>query len=699
MGCYVLAIGGTGNKILESIVYAAAADAFQITDADGRQVPLPELRLLSVDVDAACGNTTRAGRAADAYEKVRAAFDEHHQTRRGFHTRLDMRRWNMNLSRRATSVSRMTENHAQDRLLSRTLFSKTEASLEYSEGFRGHPDLGVLFFSDLLSSLEDLRRAGLPDEMNTLLSQMDQELARGETVKVMLCGSIFGGTGASGIPALARYLNQRFADRLDLFQMGSVLMLPYYKVPPTSHDETLEIVVKSADFPDKARTALQYYGMNAMLRSAPDDPDGVFDAVYLLGLPPEAFVQTRIYSTGSQSQENDAHMLEWMATRCIAAFLKTGFRGEDAHNMDCYYYQWHTPDFCWQSFDSDSERYRIGYGGLIKASALFFSECYPTVRALVSGSGRGGDGVGYCAPYFSSIHRMNAAQRDQLEKLITALYQFLAFYSNWMVQVTRTLPPTMRPRQAQEQQQEEALERYRLLIRKRAQLQMTDSRAPGYDSLLRDREEAQTDCDELLPAIGGEAWLEMLFAARHGAQEQLSHQDRVVADQEELLHRMTHQERLQTQPAELTRQQERLSSLRLIRDEYALQLSLMDEDVRAAARADLPAHYPAPASVRRGELPQNSLVDCQLMSALHQLLHQNGLDADDRDPDLVSRTSLMLQKKLHQFIISPVPDRRGTQQAIQALGGGRCAQPGSPCGVIAAFTATLLAAVMEDRSL
>ena len=41
MGCYVLAIGGTGNKILESIVYAAAADAFQVTGADGHPVPLP----------------------------------------------------------------------------------------------------------------------------------------------------------------------------------------------------------------------------------------------------------------------------------------------------------------------------------------------------------------------------------------------------------------------------------------------------------------------------------------------------------------------------------------------------------------------------------------------------------------------------------------------------------------------------------
>ena len=33
MGCYVIAIGGTGNKILESIVYAAGADAFVIGGA------------------------------------------------------------------------------------------------------------------------------------------------------------------------------------------------------------------------------------------------------------------------------------------------------------------------------------------------------------------------------------------------------------------------------------------------------------------------------------------------------------------------------------------------------------------------------------------------------------------------------------------------------------------------------------------
>ncbi len=698
MSCYVLAIGGTGNKILESIVYAAAADALYTYSQDGRQIPLKQVNLLSVDVDSACGNTTRAGRAADAYEQVRTAFCENRQARRGFHTRLNYRRWNMNLSRRATSVDQMTENHSRDRLLAHALFSRTEASLEYSEGFRGHPDLGVLFFSDLLSSLEGLRAAGQPDEMNTLLDRMAAEIAAGEQVKVILCGSIFGGTGASGIPALARYLHRYFADRLENFELASVLMLPYYKVPPSAQNEELEIVVKSSDFPDKARTALEYYGMTAMLRSGQDDRNGVFDAMYLLGLPPEAFVQTRIYSTGSQSQENDAHMLEWIATRCIGAFLRTPMRGRDAHNMDCYYYQWHTTDFCWQSFDSDAARYRIGYGGLLKAAALFYSECLPTLRRLMTSDGRESRYIGWCAPYFSGIGTLSAAAQDELEKLLSALQRFLAFFAGWMVQITRTIPPTMRPARQEETQLTDAANAYRQLVAKRAQLQMTDQHAPGYQSLLDARAAAQADCDRLLRQIGGESWLETLYNAQQVCTDALRRQDRLVAEQEEAIYHLTHQDQRLTAPDELRRRQDRLTALRLQRDEYALRLHIVEEDARAAIRAELPIHYPAPAAVRRGELPTNSLLDANLMNMLNRLLAQYALDPAEQDTGVMNRCSHQLQKALNKLVISPVPDRRNTDWAIAALGGGVCRSQ-TPGGMLAAFTATLLAAVMEDRSL
>ena len=444
MGCYVIAVGGTGNKILESIVYAASADAFYTIDENGARTPIDRLDMLSVDVDAACGNTTRAKRAAEYYEKVRRSFDLSPFEHRCFHTQLCVDRWSTDLSRRAASVAQMAQNHQTDKLLARTLFTSTEMQLEYSEGFRGHPDLGVLFFADMLSTLEDSRRSGQPDELNALIDRMDADIACGDTVKLILCGSIFGGTGASGIPALSKYMHRRYQGKRDKFVMGAMLMMPYYKVPPAHADPNREIVVESDAFLDKARTALQYYGMESMIRESDTDENGLFDAVYLLGLPPEHFVSTRIYSTGSQSQENDAHMLEWLAARCVSRFMRTGFRGADAHNIDCYYYQSHTPHFCWASFDEDGAFYQARYGTLIKAAAVFFAECHPTLHRLMTRHDRKSARVSYCAAYFRRLRRMRAEKRVLLESELEALYQYLTFYVNWFNQVLSTLPPAMR---------------------------------------------------------------------------------------------------------------------------------------------------------------------------------------------------------------------------------------------------------------
>ncbi len=444
MGCYVIAVGGTGNKVLEGMVYAACADAFYTLDSLGRRKPIPMLTMLSVDVDAACGNTTRAKRAAEYYEQVRKAFDAAPIAHRCFHTRLSLNRWSMNLSRRAASIKQMAQSHGADQLLARALFTSTEANLEYSEGFRGHPDLGVLFFSDLLGSLEEARAQGLPDELNSLIDCMEDDLARGGEVRLLLVGSIFGGTGASGIPALSKYLNARFAASRERFIMGAALMLPYYSVPASGVDTDREIAVDSGEFLDKARTALQYYGMEGMIRDGEEDTRGIFDAAYLLGLPPEHFVSTRVYSTGSQSQENDAHMLEWMAARCAARFFRTGFRGADAAHIDCYYYQCHSPRFGWDSFDGEAALYRARYGALLKSAAVFFSECYPTLRGVFSGSDRRGARVGYVAAYFHRLGRFTASQRTLLSALLEALYHLFAFYTNWLYQVLYTLPPAMR---------------------------------------------------------------------------------------------------------------------------------------------------------------------------------------------------------------------------------------------------------------
>lgn len=702
MGYHILAVGGTGNKILESMVYAAAIDGLYTWTGKGERVPLETVHMLSVDVDAACGNTTRARRAAEYYETLRQAYQAYPGSHPGFHTAIRLNRWNMNLSRRAMSVDRMVENHRRDQLLSRTIFSGTESALEYSEGFRGHPDLGVLFFADLLNSLEQRRRDGQPDEMNDLTDEIQAELDRGEAVKLILCGSIFGGTGASGIPAIARYLRERFHEDSERFELAAMLMLPYYKVPPSSRNEELEIVVKSSAFLDKARTALQYYGMEGLIRDGETDENGVFDALYMLGLPPEAFITTRIYSTGSQSQENDGHMMEWLASRCIAAFFRTGFRGAEAHNIDCYYYQCHTLHFGWRSFDEEEALYRTGYGRLLKAAALFFGECYPSILPFLSSNHRKNAHIGYCAPYFSGVRRMNGGQRAKLEKLTEALYLFMSFYVNWMVQVVRTLPPTLRQRQESEALLLEARENYDRLTERRALLsergqEETQAQREETLALQQDYEEMQATRAALLKRIGGRAWLEVLKRAQDEARDSLYRQEQDAGELSDQIALWHGEDEARIDPQSLQQEEERLRAMLRVRESRALRLSQIGEDVQAAIRENVIDGYPAPVQCGENALPRNELVDAEVLNQLYTLLTQYGLSAAQRSKAAFDHAGLGVQKGLHRLVKQPAPDRLTTAKVIAGLGGGRRLGEGAE-GAVCSFLTVLLSAVGEGES-
>lgn len=703
MGYYVIAVGGTGNKILESMVYGACADAFH-TQNGAESTPLDMVRLLAVDVDASCGNTTRAQQACAHYEQVRALYAHAPGKQRGFHTRLDLRRWSMNLTKRAASVSRMVQNHKQDQILARTLFDRTEAELEYSEGFRGHPDLGVLFFADLLSSLDEKRALGQPDEMLDLLSLMRAEMEAGETVKVILCGSIFGGTGASGIPAVSQFLRKHFHAFTDLFELGAVLMLPYYKVPPASKNEELEIVVKSSAFLDKARTALQYYGMEGMIRNGENDSDGVYDALYLLGLPPEMFVTTRLYSTGSQSQENDAHLLEWLATRSIAAFFRTGFRGEGSRNIDCYYYQLHARNFSWDSFDREAELYRMGYGGLLKTSAVFFSECYPCLRAHLENERKARrKAVGYYAAWFHGVRRMDAAQRLRLEKALESLYHCLAFYSNWMIQVVRTLPPALRVRREDEEALQKAATLYQqgvarrvLLSARKAERHAHAPSASERDALAqlerRDAEEMKKQ-RETLQELGGSAWLELLKHAQTTQRAICLRQREEVAQQQERLEDFRRDD-APIDPQSLAQEEERLSSMLRVQEDQQARLALIGDDIRNAIREDILTAYPTPER-EQGGVSGNDLFSGKLLSALHELLREYGLAADQRDPKAIERLKDLLQRDLRHLVMQRVPDRVELPRIIAGLSGSEPAA-NEPEGILAEFWAALLEASLEE---
>jgi hypothetical protein len=309
---YLIGIGGTGARVLESVLHCCAAGFGP-----------PELTVLLVDPDDGNGNLSRTKTLVAQYQRARDAVAE----RAGDDVRLFATRvntpdpfvWgvfsdrNMSLGKYINydNVAKHSPEVAQ---LMEVLFSRQELETGLNEGFRGHPNIGAVVM------------ANAPDDAEPWQSfWADVETSQGaHSVRVFLVGSIFGGTGAAGVPtfgapgmlkwdpraALSR-ADARPEDRQSKVLLGAALVLPYFAVDladvPADH---AEMFVTPADFPVATKAALQYY----------DEKDAsgklAFDQVYLLGdsLPQPVGG----FSPGNKAQENRPHYVEVAAA--LAAF-------------------------------------------------------------------------------------------------------------------------------------------------------------------------------------------------------------------------------------------------------------------------------------------------------------------------------------------------------------------------------------------
>ena len=77
MKLYLIAVGGMGHRVLESLVWSAATDV--LTFPEG-------IQLLSADVDASSAENKRARQRVADYEAVRTLLDSLPYTHRGFQT-------------------------------------------------------------------------------------------------------------------------------------------------------------------------------------------------------------------------------------------------------------------------------------------------------------------------------------------------------------------------------------------------------------------------------------------------------------------------------------------------------------------------------------------------------------------------------------------------------------------------------------
>ncbi len=411
MGCHLIALGGTGRKTLEILTYACACDALYTLDDDLRRVPVDTLSVLTADTDIA-----PAGDAAARYQALQAVFSAAALPRVGFHTKLHYDHLPIIDEARADAHTIAT---GRDQLLTRTLFSKEKTALDARAGLDGHADLGMFFFADALSRLsENLAQGG----EHPFFDRIRDELDSGEDVKVMLTGSVYGGTGMSGIPSMARFLRGRFSSKRLI--IGAALLLP-------PHDP------RNADrFNARAAAALNQYGLDGVMRHSAYDEDGLLDAAYLVRMTENLYAVN--YAQAAESTEHDIRLKDFLAARCASQFFSTGFRGDDAENIGLYHVPRTSHQPSWPCFDDDRGYFRIRFGGLMRAAAIHLAECHTQIGLALRGKARPPQ---YFPPYFRAVKKYSPEEQELLDALFEEFKRFLSQFVRRMGEVQRVLPP------------------------------------------------------------------------------------------------------------------------------------------------------------------------------------------------------------------------------------------------------------------
>ncbi len=297
---YVIGIGGSGAKCVEASIFLHCLGVYGEA----------QLGVFLVDADSSNGNSQRTqinlNNSIECYENFKQVRESDFMSA-GFK---NYGVWNpladvvheTNLQDIFNKPALNVNSPALGKLFD-ALYSPQEQQAKLDVGFRGRPPIGSIIMSRTnLDDLKDIQGA----LWQKLLTDIETDKGNGEEVIIHLFGSVFGGTGASGIPTLATLLSNYFQDKglRSGFHLNASVLLPYFGFEkPQDTEQT--IFAETKFFALNTQAALQYLTENA---------NGVFDTVYLVGN--EAKENYRSFTGGAQ-QQNNAHFVELYAAMAI----------------------------------------------------------------------------------------------------------------------------------------------------------------------------------------------------------------------------------------------------------------------------------------------------------------------------------------------------------------------------------------------
>lgn len=354
---FILGFGGTGARCLEAVTYLQAAGCLN-----------QDVHVLLVDPDVSNGNVTLARDQLQRYHRLQGKLDPRATQAPYFRDRVnpdhdtDSFFWEYpsGQGRSFSSLLNYASLGEEKRRLLSLLYDKNDLNLTFENGYVGRAHIGSL---DLLRTLERALEpfhddaADIPDQALHKFVRSLRSAAQGEGARLLVIGSNFGGTGASGLPAVPP-LVRRALDEVSVgIRIGCVQLAPYFSFPAGGEQSP-----DSALHPLATRASLYHYAYT----------DVGYERMYFVGAPSR--VETADQNEpGGTEQRNDAHYAELGAALAAVDYFRDPPRADAAEVSACG-----STHLSWGDLpapeDIDLRKRLVSLGTLCLAHGRFFKE-------------------------------------------------------------------------------------------------------------------------------------------------------------------------------------------------------------------------------------------------------------------------------------------------------------------------------------
>lgn len=458
---FVIAIGGTGMRCLESFTHLCAIGMF-----DNQ-----EIEVLTLDTDQSNGNKAKVEQLIGLYSRTKTSDGKSNPNSDTFFSaKLNLHRYWTNYEgaarenyRNISKINTGTPEQQEENQLLADLFLDRGTVQEFNlaHGYRAQTHLGsqlmyhgIVEAARSLASGKDVKVE--EKELETYLTKLE---AAGADARVFLFGSVFGGTGASSIPVIPKALQEFVKIRsggksnIDLTKVkfGATLLTEYFsfKKPDMKQMEAKKdsVVADSSFFPLNSQAALQFYQNDPTVKKT-------YKRLYHIGWPIESKPIGGDKSddktiTGGANQKNPCHIVELLCA-CAAYDFFTRKDGFDFAQAEYIYkaveFDKNSFNFDFKDFvgheNNSGEKFANRLGAFLSLAHISLSKN----KAALNENEKGVKGfikqleIQKISDYVS-IPDDDTVDIDNYLKLFAYTFEGQEFIPGWLYQIRSTVSP------------------------------------------------------------------------------------------------------------------------------------------------------------------------------------------------------------------------------------------------------------------